>query len=124
MTSDELLKLLADKGITGVIALVLLWAMLPLVRKFFADIIAGLKELRDEVRAHTARDMEHHTETRDAVGELREDFVRLDAKVDMALELTPVREQRSPKKPRARTNPLGTPYVGGRARTHDDDKDR
>lgn len=95
MESADLLKLLGGGGVSAALLLVIYKAFLYLIREWvraqkeeMARIVDVIKELVVVVRAHTTTDLEHHAEVKEAV-------IRLEAKVDQALDgfvttLTPI----------------------------------
>lgn len=96
MIDADLIKLLAQGGIAAALIVLLMWSGRQLV--------TAVKDLGKEIREHTAKDLEHHAEVRETV-------VRMEARLDTLLEVTPVEGMR-----RTRTNPHGVQagYYGPR----------
>lgn len=110
MDNDTLKLLGAGGGFT-----VLLGAFVWLVRTVGLSLVASLDKLGAKVDEHTAKDLEHHAEVKEAI-------VRVETKVDAMTdrrwdELTPV--ERSTPRPIARE---ATTYHQVRRRTEGEDR--
>lgn len=95
MDTNDFLKLLGQSGAIG--ALILLLGKVLL--KAFDRLIVAIDKLgdrigkiEDAVHEHTAKDLEHHAEVQATI-------LRVESRVDTALDLTPIREQRAYKTP-------------------------
>lgn len=99
----DLLKSLGQGGIAA--------ALLAMIFYVGKSLIASVKELAAAIAEHTRVDLEHHAEVRETV-------VRLEARLDTLLEVTPVHGTKRP-----RTNPHGIPvgYYGPRKGTQSDE---
>jgi len=97
----KLLGLLGNGGITA--------ALIALIFFVGKSLIASVKEVRDEIKAHTKTDVESHSEVKETV-------VRLEGKIDAIFDLTPV-EHKRPSTP-SRGVPAGR-YQFGRPGTKD-----
>jgi len=91
MESPDILKLLAQYGLAGIFAGVIGW----IIYRVGLRMIAAIDRLVDKIDAHTKVDIEYHNEVKQDLGELR-------ARIDTALDLTPVEGRRQ-------TSPRGVP---------------
>ena len=95
MDQQQLVTLLGQGG--GWAALV--WVIYKIGLKLIAAVDRNTSELRD----HTKSDLA-------AQGEVREELVALQTRIDIIADITPIRAQ---KPPRARTHPEGVPVRAG-----------
>ncbi len=102
MEPQQLASLLGQGGITAALIFVLF--------KVGMAIVAALKELRDDIKEHTKQDLA-------AMAEVREDLSALGARIDTALELTPIRGVK--QYPRPASSPGG--YYGPRKPPREDE---
>lgn len=89
MRDDQLINLLGQGGAFT--------ALIYVIVKVGLGLVAAIKDLRNEISAHTKTDVA-------AMAELRNDVAQLNARVDTVLDLTPVK--------RPQTHPRGVRIVG------------
>lgn len=83
MTDLDLWKLLAQYGLAGIFAGIIGWVLYRVGLRM----IAAIDKLVDKIDAHTKVDIEYHNEVQNELAGLR-------ARIDTALELTPVEGHR------------------------------
>lgn len=106
MDSLDVWKLLAQYGLAGIFAGIIGW----IIYRVGLRMIAAIDKLVDKIDAHTKLDIEYHNE-------VQQEIIALKARIDTALELTPVEGVR------VKTSPRGVPigeYSHHRPRTRND----
>lgn len=105
MTELDLWKILAQYGLAGVFAGIIGWVLY----KVGLRMIAAIDKLIEKIDEHTKVDVEHHND-------VQQQLTALGARIDTALELTPVEPGRRYQTP-GRGVPVGE-YAVHRPKTH------
>lgn len=108
MEVAELAKLLGEYGLAVAVLLVLVKGIPALVKALngFGDRLSEIKDaFISALHEHSDKDMARHEETREAIGEIRENLLVIETRMQERADVTPIR----PVKKRAITYPRFAP---------------